>query len=54
MCRILVNKNDKAKVFADDEEHSDLNEYKFLLKDTESKLIGGHVHTGYSVMLFGT
>jgi hypothetical protein len=37
MCRISVKKNDKAKVFADDEEHSDLNEYKFLLKDTISR-----------------
>ncbi len=54
MCRILVNKNDKAKVFANLEDKSDLNEYKFLLKDTESKLIGGDVHPGYSVMLFGT
>jgi hypothetical protein len=53
MCRILVNKDDIAKVFANDKKNLNLNEYEFLLKDTESKLIGGNVHEGYSVMLFG-
>ncbi len=54
MCRILVDENKIAKIFANDENDSDLNEYKFLLKDAESKFIGGNPHEGYSVMLFGT
>ena len=53
MCRIQVHNSIKSKVFANDEQNSELKEYKYLLEDAKGKHTG-NTHDGYSVMIFGT